>query len=325
MQITASSEEITRLSPDGEVRLDRFLSNRPGEGSRQQYARAIKDGLVQLNGRKSKPSSMVRPGDRIDLPRVCFHAESPEVSPGAEPLPLEIIHRDKQLLVIDKAAGMSVHPGAGRSSGTLVNALLHHFPGIEGVGTSGRPGIVHRLDKDTSGLILVALDPKTHRALSRLFLTREISKEYLALVWGCPTPEQGIIEASIGRSPSDRKKMSVLSAGGREATTRYRVIVRAGAFALLSCELLTGRTHQIRVHLAHRGHPIVGDPLYGGRRWKNIPDPAFRALLRAFPRQALHAHRLAFVHPAHGAAVEYRSPLPDDIRELLDSISGDVD
>jgi len=216
---------------------------------------------------------------------------------------------------------MCVHPGAGRTSGTLVNALLHHFPDIRGVGASGRPGIVHRLDKDTSGLLLVALDPETHRNLSQLFLSREITKEYRALVWGTPKPSQGTIDVPIGRSPSDRKRMSVLSGRGRRAVTSYRVLLRTGAFSLLGIHLFTGRTHQIRVHLHHLGHPVVGDPLYGGRRWKNVADPGFRARLRAFPRQALHAHRLSFIHPVTGVPVEFISPVPEDMETLMSQIT----
>jgi len=321
-EIIASSEDLEKLSPDGEVRLDRFLCTTPGGAGRNQFARAVREGFVLLNGRRAKPSSPVRPGDVISLSTEGLgQAAMPDgEEPDAEPLPLPLVHRDRHLLVVDKPAGMAVHPGAGRSSGTLVNALLHHFPGIHGVGTRGRPGIVHRLDKDTSGLILVALDPATHRALSRLFLDRSIEKEYLALVWGCPTPPRATIDAPIGRSPSDRKRMSVLSGRGRRAVTTYRVTGRHGAFALLAVRLHTGRTHQIRVHLAHIGHPIVGDPLYGGRRWKNIADPALKRLVRSFSRQALHARRLAFEHPMSGRAVEFVSPIPGDMERLLTGI-----
>lgn len=325
MEIIAGAEEITALSPEGEVRLDRFLCFNPGGRSRQHFARTVREGLVKLNGRSAKPSSLVRPGDRIVVEPACLSPGKDALAagsdPAAEPLPLRVIHQDPYLLVIDKAAGMCVHPGAGRTTGTLVNALLHHFPDIQGVGDSGRPGIVHRLDKDTSGLLLVALDPDTHRALSRLFLTRTITKEYRALVWGTPDPEKGTVDTPIGRSPSDRKRMSVLSGRGRRAVTRYRVLQRVGAFSLLGIQLLTGRTHQIRVHLNHLGHPVVGDPLYGGRRWKNVSDPDFRARLRAFPRQALHAHRLAFTHPVLGTTVEFTSPIPEDISDLMDQIS----
>jgi len=326
MEIIAAKEDLAALGQEGgEVRLDRFLCRNPGGLSRGQVSRLVRSGKVTLDGRRAKPSSIVRPGDRIEVDDDAL-VELADPPPGevdhaeAEAIPLEIVHRDEHLVVINKPPGLSVHPGAGRSSGTLVNALLYHFPGIAGVGTSGRPGIVHRLDKDTSGLLLAALDPGTHRELSHIFKNREIEKEYLALVWGCPDPIRGTIETTIGRSPSDRKKMSVLSAGGRPAVTRYTVLERVGAFGLISCELLTGRTHQIRVHLAHLGHPIVGDPLYGGRRWKNIADPSLRALLRSFPRQALHAHRLAFRHPAIDRDVEFTSPLPPDMADLIRKI-----
>jgi 23S rRNA pseudouridine1911/1915/1917 synthase len=326
MDIVAGAEEIASLSPAGVVRLDRFLSRTPGGFSRQHYARVVRDGLVLINGRPAKPSSPVHPGDRINLDDLALSLR-PDSTPVpdqtlAEPIPLEVVHQDRHLLVINKPAGMCVHPGAGRTGGTLVNALLHHFPGIAGVGTVGRPGIVHRLDKDTSGLLLVALDPETHRALSLLFRSRKITKEYRALVWGTPTPEAGTVETLIGRSPADRKRMSVLGTRGRQAVTDYRVLKRAGGFTLLGVRLHTGRTHQIRVHLSHLGHPVVGDPLYGGKRWKNILHPELRATLRAFTRQALHAHRLAFQHPAHGLPVEYSSPLPQDMEELIAAISG---
>jgi 23S rRNA pseudouridine1911/1915/1917 synthase len=325
MEIVAATEEIATLSGTGEVRLDRYLSLNPGGVSRQHFARAARNGLVQVNGRRAKPSTPVRPGDVIVLaPESLSPEPGPDAGdgPAAEDLPLTVLHRDDHLLVIDKPPGICVHPGAGHTSGTLVNALLHHYPDITGVGTAGRPGIVHRLDKDTSGLLLVALDTRTHQELSRLFRSREIHKEYRALVWGTPDPVQGTVDTPIGRSPSDRKRMSVLGSRGRNAVTDYRVLERAGSFSLLGVRLHTGRTHQIRVHLSHLGHPVVGDPLYGGKRWKNIVDPSLRALLRAFPRQALHAHRLAFRHPETGAPVEYTSPLPVDIRDLLDGITG---
>ncbi len=326
MDIVAGAEELASLSPSGEVRLDRFLSHTPGGFSRPHFARAVRDGLALINGRPAKPSSLVRPGDRITLNELALSHHA-DLAPApdqtmAEPIPLEIIHQDRHLLVINKPAGMCVHPGAGRTSGTLVNALLHHFPDITGVGTAGRPGIVHRLDKDTSGLLLVALDPETHRALSLLFRSRKITKEYRALVWGTPNPLAGTVETMIGRSPSDRKRMSVLGTRGRNAVTDYRVLQRAGAFSLLGVRLHTGRTHQIRVHLSHLGHSVVGDPLYGGKRWKNISHPELRALLRSFPRQALHAHYLAFQHPAHGRTVEFTSPIPGDIADLLEQIGG---
>jgi 23S rRNA pseudouridine1911/1915/1917 synthase len=327
MEIIVTSDDLDALGPDGaEVRLDRFLCSRPGGLSRGQSARLVREGHVRQNGRKPKPSATVRAGDRLVIDEEGLAAVTGPVPgggdhPEAEQIPLSIIHRDDRLAVIDKPAGMSVHPGAGRPGGTLVNALLHHFPGLSGVGESGRPGIVHRLDKDTSGLILAALDPGTHRDLSRLFRTREIEKKYLALVWGVPDPPEGSIEAPIGRSPADRKKMSVLSGSGRPAVTRFRVLERVGSsFSLLSVQLLTGRTHQIRVHLRHIGHPVVGDPLYGGKRWKNIPHPGLRALLRSFSRQALHAHRLRFRHPGTDREVEFTSPLPADMAELIRKI-----
>lgn len=218
--------------------------------------------------------------------------------------------------MIDKPAGLVVHPGAGRPSGTLVNALLHHVKDLSGVGGVLRPGIVHRLDRGTSGLMVVAKDDATHRALAVQFASRSVEKEYLALVLGRP-PREGGIAAAIGRDPVHRKKMSVRAPRGREARSRYEVVESFDGMALLRVRILTGRTHQVRVHLASIGHPVAGDAVYGGRREPMARRAAAREALRSLARPALHAARLAFAHPRSGERLEFRSELPPDLATLL--------
>jgi 23S rRNA pseudouridine1911/1915/1917 synthase len=243
-----------------------------------------------------------------------------EPVPVAQPMPLAIRFEDEHLIVIDKPAGLVVHPAPGNPEGTLVNALLAHCgESLAGIGGVRRPGIVHRLDKDTSGLLVVAKTELAHRALSRDFAGRRIERAYSAFVWGVPVPSAGEISGNIGRSPSNRKKMAVLPEGrGRSAVTRYRVERRyADHAALIECRLLTGRTHQIRVHLAHGGHPLIGDPVYGTRAGRAVARfGAPGAAISAFPRQALHARLLGFAHPAAGEKLRFESPLPADLAEL---------
>ncbi len=232
--------------------------------------------------------------------------------PAAEAIPLEIVFEDEHLLVLDKPAGLVVHPGAGRASGTLVNALLHRVKDLSGVGGVLRPGIVHRLDRGTSGLLVVAKDDASHRALAAQFASRAVEKEYLALVLGVPAPRQGEIDKPIGRHPVQRKRMAVRS-GGREARSSYRVLEAFDGAALLRVTIHTGRTHQIRVHLAAIGHPVAGDAIYGGGR----RPPAAAAALALLDRPALHAARLAVDHPADGRRLRFESPLPPDIEGVV--------
>ena len=250
-----------------------------------------------------------------------------EVPPAADPvprgqdIPLAIVHEDDALIVIDKPAGLVVHPAAGNPDRTLVNALIAHCgDSLIGVGGVRRPGIVHRLDKDTSGLIVAAKTDAAHRDLVEQFAARAIERAYDALVWGLPAPASGEIDARIGRHPRDRKRMAVVPAGGKTAVTRYRTrsVHAQGALSLIECRLLTGRTHQIRVHMSHRGHPLVGDPLYGGAgpRARTLGKTA-RAAVRLFRRQALHARLLGFRHPGGTARLRFESPLPEDFRDLL--------
>ncbi len=230
--------------------------------------------------------------------------------PAAEAIPLEVVFQDQHLLVLNKPAGLVVHPGAGRASGTLVNALLHHVKDLSGVGGVLRPGIVHRLDRGTSGLLVVAKDDATHRALAAQFAARGVEKEYLALVLGVPSPREGEIDKPIGRHPVQRKRMAV-RAGGRSALSTYRVLEAFDGAALLRVTIHTGRTHQIRVHLASIGHPVAGDATYGVRR------RATSEALALLDRPALHAALLAFDHPANGRRLRFESPLPSDMAHVV--------
>ena len=245
-------------------------------------------------------------------------------TPLPQDIPLAILHEDRDLIVLDKPAGLVVHPAPGNLDGTLVNALLAHAgEDLPGIGGEKRPGIVHRLDKDTSGVMVVAKTELAHHALSEAFATRDLEREYLALCWGLPDPARGEVEATIGRHPVDRKRMAVVTRGGKAALTRYATERHWGmACALLRCRLATGRTHQIRVHLAHAGHPLVGDPVYLRRvpaAARDLPD-AVRDALLAFPRQALHAATLAFRHPRDGSAMRFSAAVPPDMGALLEAL-----
>lgn len=313
----------------GDMRLDRFLAERLPELSRTRIQNLIKEGRVS-SGRATIVDAKyrVKPGERfaLDVPPPA------PAEPGAETIPLDIVYEDENLIVIDKPAGLVVHPGAGHAKGTLVNALIAHCgETLSGIGGVARPGIVHRLDKDTSGLLVVAKTDRAHRALAAQFAdhgrTGEMERGYLALVWGAPSRPQGTIDAPIGRHPTSRTKMAVLPAGkGREAVTHWRVLETFGpkqmpVASLVECSLETGRTHQVRVHLAHIGHPLIGDPLYGQgfkSKLRALPEP-LRARLGSLNRQALHAAHLAFVHPASGTLLKFNSPLPADLSEIIEA------
>jgi len=289
-----------------QARLDRFLAERLPDHSRAEVQRWIKSGLASVNGRPARPGMALKPGDVVLL--TIPEPLQTELLP--EDIPLVVLYEDEDVIAIDKPAGMVVHPAVGHSSGTLVNAILWHFPDIEGVGEGGRPGIVHRLDKDTSGIILVAKNSRAHRHLQAQFKDRTIEKTYLALVHGHVSPERGIIDAPIGRHPRHRKRMAVAPADkGREARTEYEIIAFYDANTLVAAHPLTGRTHQIRVHFASIGHPVVGDTVYGRR-------DAYR-LGRFF----LHAHRIRFHRPSDDELVELESPLPPELQALLDELS----
>jgi 23S rRNA pseudouridine1911/1915/1917 synthase len=312
--------EVAVTAPPGEdgLRLDRMLAARLPELSRTRLKRLIEEGRVLCDRTPSRdPSLKVRTGQTF----VVFLPDAEDAAPAAQPLPLDIRFEDAHLIVIDKPAGLVVHPAPGNPDHTLVNALLAHCgASLAGIGGVRRPGIVHRLDKDTSGLIVVAKTDLAHQALARDFAARRIDRAYAAFVWGMPQPPKGEIAGNIGRSPVNRKKMAVVGDGkGRPALTRYRV---ERAFktraALLECRLATGRTHQIRVHMAHAGHALIGDPLYGARAGRAAARAGdLGARIAAFPRQALHARRLGFTHPADGRELVFDSPLPADLHALF--------
>ena len=292
---------------DGE-RLDVFIARLLPQFTRSRIRRLIDGGLVTLDGRRpAKAGVKLEAGQRVEL------AEPPPEPAELEPeaIPLRIVYEDDDLLVVDKPAGLAVHPSPGHSRHTLVNAILAHCPQLSSIGGEGRPGIVHRLDKDTSGLIIVAKHDAAHLSLARELKERRVEKTYLALVEGRPEPPEGVIDAPIGRHPRHRKRMAVVE-GGREARTRYRVVREVDGRSLVELAPEHGRTHQIRVHLAAIGHPVVGDPLYGRRGGR----PS------SLRRQFLHAQRLAFRHPRTGERLELEAPLPEDLRKALAELEG---
>ena len=303
-------------------RADRFLASAIGDLSRSRVKSLIETGAVQLHSAPMRdPAHAVHPGD-------AFTVQPPPVQPAtpqAEIIPFTVLHEDADLVVLDKPPGLVVHPAPGNESGTLVNALLAHCgDDLPGIGGERRPGIVHRLDKDTSGVMVVA---KTELALERLgaaFAARDLDRAYLALAWGLPAPTSGEIEGPIGRDPRDRKRMAIVARGGKPALTRYRLLRTWQDASLLECRLATGRTHQLRVHLAARGHPVVGDPVYLRRTpaaARQLPAQVRGALLD-FPRQALHAASLGFRHPRTGEALHFASPMPPDMAALLAHLDG---
>ncbi|MFP5246861.1 MAG: RluA family pseudouridine synthase [Thermoanaerobaculia bacterium] len=298
------------------LRLDRALTELFSNESRSFLANLVSEGRVRVDGKiAAKPSQKVEQGQTVTI-------EVPPPAPSAvesQDLPLTILYEDDDVAVIDKPAGLVVHPAAGHPDQTLVNALLFHVSGLSGVGGELRPGIVHRLDKDTSGVMVIAKHDEAHRKLTANWNTDAVRKEYLALVYGTPSSERGTIEAPIGRDPRDRKRMAVVK-DGRHAITDYAITERLKYVSLIRCRLRTGRTHQIRVHLKHLGHPIVGDPVYSGPQWRGIPDKKVQKLLSSFPRQALHAARIAFAHPRDGNVLTFEAPVPADMRELIEAL-----
>lgn len=284
------------------IRLDKYVEESCPELSRTHAQKLIADGFVTVNGCIVKASTRLNPGDKVAV-RIP-PPEPSELTP--ESIPLDIIYEDADVLVIDKPAGLTVHPAPGHASHTLVNAILYHLPELSATGDAQRPGIVHRLDKDTSGVMLVAKNSKTHTDLMEQFRSRQVSKTYLVLVQGHLKPETGVIEAPIGRDRGNRKRMAVV-AKGRNARTEYHVMKYAGNYTLLEVKPETGRTHQIRVHFSAIGYPVVGDSLYG------MKSPHM-------PRQFIHAHRIGFRLPSTGGYVEFTSPLPPDLAEALRKI-----
>jgi len=308
-------------APSAGERLDRFLAAAQTDLSRSGLQTLIRAGRVSVNGRVARASHRLRDGDRIqvELPPPRSIALEPE------DLPLEIRYQDEHLLVVDKPAGQVVHPGAGSTRGTLVHGLLHRFPELSQVGGPGRPGIVHRLDKDTSGLMVVARTSRAYLALVEALRARSVHRIYDALAWGEPRAGRGTIATLLGRDPRQRQRMAVLPRRGKPARTHWAVVERWGVASRLEVRLDTGRTHQIRVHLAHLGHPVVGDPVYGGRGKKllSLPEPGrslAQQVLKCLTRQALHASGLELSHPVSGRLLTFASPWPNDFtqaRELL--------
>lgn len=283
--------------------------------SRSRLQQLIEQGRVVVDGRPRRPSARLEPGQHVSVDE----PEPEPAEPRPEALPLAVVHEDAWLVVVDKPAGMVVHPGAGTPGGTLVNALLHHVRDLSGIGGVMRPGIVHRLDKGTSGLIAVAKDDATHRDLSRQFARREVDKQYLAVVLGHPPPE-GETDAPIGRDPVHRKRMAVGAPRSRPARSGWRVEEWLDGAALVRVQLHTGRTHQVRVHLAALGHPLAGDATYAGGRRPVCRRHEARAALEGFPRPALHAARLRFRHPGTGRELALESPLPPDVTRLIERL-----
>ncbi len=310
------SVSLTVAESEAGVRLDQFLAGRT-EFSRSRLLRWLKAGKVRVNGTVRAASYRVRAGDRVLL--TVPPPEPAELTPEA--LPLEILYEDGDLLVVNKPPGLVVHPGAGHQGGTLLNALLAHCPELAQVGDISRPGLVHRLDKDTSGLLVVAKSALAHERLVRQFQERQVEKTYLALVWGRLPEAEGEIAGDIGRHPSERKKMSVHGKKGKAALTTWRVLREfPGPLTLAALSPKTGRTHQLRVHLTALGHPIVGDATYGGGAARFKGHPGLQGVKKLVHRQLLHAWRLSFTHPRTGERLGFEAALPEDFKGVLEDL-----
>jgi len=309
--------EFLIAEPESGERLDHFLSKQELFLTRSQVKRVADEGKVWVNNRKVKPGYRLRAGDIVSIRK----EEPREYSLASEEIPLDVVFEDRSIIVVDKPPGMVVHPAAGNYSGTLVNALLFHCKDLSGIGGVLRPGIVHRLDKHTSGLIVAAKSDVAHRGLAAQFKEHLVTKVYKALVHGA-VREEGVVNLSIGRHPVDGKKMSTKSRRGKEAITRWSVVESYGPVTLLDVKIETGRTHQIRVHLNALGHPVVGDSVYGNskKRIKDLRDTSLRTILNDVARQALHASRIGFRHPETGRYMEFSSPLPADIAPVCEKL-----
>jgi 23S rRNA pseudouridine1911/1915/1917 synthase len=297
------------------MRLDLYISSRLEGETRASVQRLIEAGNVLVDGQSVRSSLKLKGGEEVavQIP------EPAAAEPKPESIPLEVLYEDHDLIVINKPAGMVVHPGPGNSSGTLVNALLAHCTDLSGVGGELRPGIVHRLDKGTTGVLVAAKNDRAHQGLSAQFHVHSVKRIYQALVFGNPSEETGKIEGIIGRHPTERLRQSGKARHGKHAVTRWRVKERYGRITLMELRLETGRTHQIRVHLTESGFPLLGDPLYpDGGRVNNLTDPRLKKMITSLGRQALHARTLGFIHPSSGEYMEFSVPLPDDLQGLCD-------
>ncbi|MBR3458501.1 MAG: RluA family pseudouridine synthase [Selenomonadaceae bacterium] len=298
-------EAVYRADRQGE-RLDVFLARQESGLSRAHVQKLILEGHAWVNGSACKPNCRLKGGEavRVLLP------EPEAISVEPEQIPLDILYEDEDIIVVNKARGMVVHPAAGVCHGTLVNALLYHCKDLSGINGKIRPGIVHRLDKDTSGVMVAAKNDRAHLDLAEQIGTKSAHRKYLAIVHGNIREEKGIIKGDIGRHPVDRKKMAIVRENGKPAVTEFNVLQRFGEYTLVACSLQTGRTHQIRVHMAHIGHPLAGDPKYGPR--KKAPF--------AIEGQALHSASLSFAHPGTGEFMQFEAPLPEDMRNILETL-----
>jgi 23S rRNA pseudouridine1911/1915/1917 synthase len=316
------NQTILICPPDTEpLRLDLYLCRELGGETRSTVQRLIEAGNVLVDGKTARPSLKIKGGERIQV-------EIPPLQPAEpqpESIPLEVLYEDADLIVINKAAGMVVHPGAGNSTGTLVNALLAHCRDLSGIGGELRPGIVHRLDKDTSGVLVAAKNDRAHQSLSNQFSVHSVKRIYQALIYGSPKEDTGKIEGIIGRHPTERVRLSGKAKSGRHAVTRWRVKERYARVSLVELRLETGRTHQIRVHLSEAGFPLLGDPLYpDGGRFNNLTDAQLRRLITALGRQALHAHTLGFIHPVTGEYLEFTTDPPEDMAVVIDYLQKSI-
>jgi 23S rRNA pseudouridine1911/1915/1917 synthase len=319
--VTNPAHKISITDQDINQRLDHFLTAKFRQFTRSYIQQLIANGHVLVNDTKVKSGFRLRAADSVYIT-----IPEPEASPiRAENIPLDIIYEDSDLLVIDKPAGMVVHPGAGNRSGTMVNALLFHCRSLSGINGILRPGIVHRLDKNTSGLLVVAKNDRSHLSLTGQFETRDIVRIYAAVVWGIPQASSGLIETNIDRSHRDRKKMSVSGMRGKPAITKYHVEEELNGFSLLRLTLGTGRTHQIRVHLNYINHPVFGDREYNGgvsqlNRIAGNRRKIITCILKDMPRQALHARELSFIHPASNKRLSFYAPIPEDIDKTIHAL-----
>jgi 23S rRNA pseudouridine1911/1915/1917 synthase len=309
--------EFSVAPEDVKARLDRLVARQLPVHSRAYIQQLIELGHILVDGRAMKPGYRLRAGEHVTV-------RQPPPKPSGvrpEPLPLDVLYEDDHLLVVNKPAGLVVHPSPGNDSGTLVNALLAHCPSLSGIGGVERPGIVHRLDKDTSGAMVIAKNDAAHHGLSRQFSERQVKKLYLAIVCGDLQPSTGLIDAAVGRHPIHRQKMSTQTRVGRQAVTEFRVQERFGRYTLVELRPCTGRTHQIRVHMSALGYPLLGDPVYG-RHLKELRRSPLAESLAWFRRQALHARVLGFSHPLRSERIECCAPLPDDLQRVLTVLRG---